>query len=81
MTNCALKVLAACPKSLLDLGVLTEFDSDGGVVLVESKNKLDNAISSWGGSDFNKKEASKYAESLEYLHARKAIVEFSQLII
>ena len=74
MSDYALKVLSACPKSLF--GITTEFNPDGGVVLVESKTGLNNAQASWGGAEFKEEDKIKYLEHLEFLHGRNAIVSF-----
>ncbi len=74
MSRYALKILSACPKSLLDIA--TEFNAAAGVVLVDSKDGLKRATESWGGSEFNDTERLEYLDCLDFLDRHNSVVKF-----
>mgnify|MGYP001382232011 CR=1 FL=1 len=74
MSQYALKILSACPKSLVDIA--TEFNAAAGVVLVDSKDGLKKATESWGGSKFNEAEHLEYLDWLDFLDRHNSVVKF-----
>lgn len=76
MSLFALKILPACPSTLLDSTFISLFSAETGLLLANVRGSLGNDQKQWNGKPFSDSEHSILRDSIFYLNSCNAIIDY-----